>query len=1434
MTRAVFFLPVYFALCGILCACSVLRIDVDVYKGPLSNEPTVQDKQLPVMITGAKPLLIRLREALDPDSATTYTVIQRQKFFWNYDPKIPDAPAARAVNDVLALYEDKYPPILAKFFEVTDTRVPAYAAALRNLAGVSDSALLDQFEAAKSFPSTDTALLNCWTHYHNFLDPIYARSHLYTATDLISSCDIALPKSARNASGDSSNATFRLLASGDVVQMHATALFGSADSPIAKAFIAAVIKKAAAFQSAREDLRAIWEEGLNTLAKINYQTAKDGKPPVSDEIRENLAVLIARLTQVRFLNAEFCREEKTSGEAISPLLAELRKRTNDPTTKWDTPNHYFTADEFALGREALKHALVLEPRDTIDWLRDVDRRFRNAKLVPPPCNYGSEELLPSGQEQPRGDSPERRIYGLLHGPSVKQQDLAVSLDVSSGLLADLVYGVAPGTADGFDAGRLPEGLETIINSYLLTQRNGDVDGYSDAADAIRDRLRTAVVQFAEKLLLLTNSESLFRQKMPLDEDAERNLGSSPTKSQSDRAASIAQWQSYVPLLQAVANGLLVQAQELEAYSIHKTATRDRTVTEEASARSAQSEGAIRYLDQLVASLQKNPSEPVVSTGGPPPPVLTQKPVDVTAEQKLVADETKKVADANALTGNTQAAFNVAVGSGGPTILTSLDKEKALTPAMVVAVVLKWLDTQISSASNAKPDPGLLAAKAYFNSEQFPTSPAAASPSEAYALLIAGLKANLGKATKAAAVEAKKLADAKTALKKAQGSSSAPRAVVKGPAGDATASPPNQETPKVIDEDTKIVEQAKTASDNATAAYALLVGSNGPTILQLLNTAKATSPSAVGTAVKTWIDAQLALTPKPGSFPAETPAGSGGPAGANRKSQAATNPPSPASRAPTAQPATAPSPDAGLVQAKTYFTSAKLPASPSAASPAEAYALMVARIAKAASDAAKSLSSAQLALKNETKPSKPPPPAKPTTPETSTAEAATAIEDAIPTVLGQLRSTGLSSPTTAYFGLVVALSSGAKSTGKAAALAELKKRGPPTLVIGSVAAPGASTNSTDVLDSVIASLRYQQIEASAEGDTPRKQALADALKAAYDYRASMIYIRPASAYLRSAYPASVFQQDNGVAWHNMLSDEAERGSPFASEWMANGTAPWIRHSDETAARINAAEENDKQAWQNINTVKVSGAALTNYVVTQDDIGNWYVKAYSANPKTVTDAATQLALYNFGIAGSAVGAAASKSSGAAGPTPTQAASTLSPSPAPNVTNSTSTSVTSTGVQRIVDKYQTAYTTQTKADFDRALKLDGEFQVAISDAWTANKSLAGTPEIKSFQTNLTTVVSKLKTQLALLALPKDEAKAAKIDLGAQIGVALEDVIAAFTSLKAMLTDDKETASSTTTASNAAARVARDLVSRFTLSRQETVKEFSTAVTVAGESTN
>ncbi|WP_299623795.1 hypothetical protein [Pelagibius sp.] len=165
------------------------------------------------------------------------------------------------------------------------------------------------------------------------------------------------------------------------------------------------------------------------------------------------------------------------------------------------------------------------------------------------------------------------------------------------------------------------------------------------------------------------------------------------------------------------------------------------------------------------------------------------------------------------------------------------------------------------------------------------------------------------------------------------------------------------------------------------------------------------------------------------------------------------------------------------------------------------------------------------------------------------------------------------------------------------------------------------NAKEVLDGLIASLRQlytrTQLENVDEQNNMAIARAAAALAEAYRQRADMVYIRPAMAYLRTSFTATTLQ-DNRLAWRNMLRHHGYRSTvPLIPEIQAKWDAEVV-------------EEIDKQFWHSVNRVRVAGSGDTNYAIAKDDLGNWYVKSYSTDPRDIIRSAKNLALFSAGPA------------------------------------------------------------------------------------------------------------------------------------------------------------------------------------------------------------
>ncbi|HMS84515.1 MAG TPA: hypothetical protein PKD12_12755 [Nitrospira sp.] len=241
------------------------------------------------------------------------------------------------------------------------------------------------------------------------------------------------------------------------------------------------------------------------------------------------------------------------------------------------------------------------------------------------------------------------------------------------------------------------------------------------------------------------------------------------------------------------------------------------------------------------------------------------------------------------------------------------------------------------------------------------------------------------------------------------------------------------------------------------------------------------------------------------------------------------------------------------------------------------------------------------------------------------------------------------------------------------------------------------NPMEVMDAVIALLRHRQMEAVerfGKGSSETEKAT-EALENAYRHRAGMIYIRPSSAYLRTSFPSTSLQDDPNLAWDNMLLKQGLRNLPFSSELrdILNPTGKQDRL---------ITSELDKQYWQNINRVRVSGAGATNQALVKDDVGNWYVKQYFGKTDQIWESAKNLALFSMSAK-----------------VPIDLAKQLNKASTPEeyAENSKETPT----LQKVLEKHQSAYQTHTDEVKVKLERLhDRELKEMLIAAWDAHKDL------------------------------------------------------------------------------------------------------------------
>ncbi|MBI5330557.1 MAG: hypothetical protein HZB71_08095 [Betaproteobacteria bacterium] len=156
------------------------------------------------------------------------------------------------------------------------------------------------------------------------------------------------------------------------------------------------------------------------------------------------------------------------------------------------------------------------------------------------------------------------------------------------------------------------------------------------------------------------------------------------------------------------------------------------------------------------------------------------------------------------------------------------------------------------------------------------------------------------------------------------------------------------------------------------------------------------------------------------------------------------------------------------------------------------------------------------------------------------------------------------------------------------------------------------NPREVVDLGVARLRAQQAQAALAGDTARRDRVEDAIQVLLAHRAGMVPLVPSSSFLRNSMPATSLSEGiNEKDEANMLWQAFIRAFP---DTRANG---------EEKMR----QDMDKQYWQPVNRVRVSGGGGVNQVLVKDDVGNWYVKSFDSDKKVVFESMKKLALYHL---------------------------------------------------------------------------------------------------------------------------------------------------------------------------------------------------------------
>jgi|CXWL01.1.fsa_nt_gi hypothetical protein len=1190
------------ALGGLLNGCAVLTVDVDVYKGALVNEEHVQLHQLVALASGAKPMLIHLRDELEWPDEKGNPPMEKTWHRFSYVPEPPNVTdynffqkhRARSVNAILSLYEDLSSPDLAPYgkrlsevleryrrskldFEPSEKRDQAIydeikagfkpdeslSPDLRMLKRAYEELLVGtqqtdvpsrkvgklmdvltkiaEKENPNLSPGLEASLVGAWQGtetYRNEKENLYARRLPFRAV--------------WKFLGEGRQDTFLLKATKQLC------VEGDQGDRACRDLSARVKELADAYWNSRQAIHEIWEESLSLLMRI--ERLERGEPNRYQALREDVIALVVELTNVRHIASAL---DRLRGDGKCSVFGNVLERglmcegpRQDAKMEWTEANVKDNPERF---ETILRRALSAAPAGMAHFLLDLDSLESNT------APQASSQVSTLVKESNKGNSQRVVRLGLNRSyiDDDKQRD--------SQKLLQSVQEVNRNLSLGFERGRLLDGIHTLTENYLKSHDAAT----RDAEKEDERKLLDVLVEFAQKVLFLANHEGLASRPGTPGlisggiEKLNRGLfGDYLTDGQLSPFRRVKELYGdglseekniqYIRVLQAVGNSILFSANELRERERHRVTGLSKVKAEVDAVNSSRSADPQKVLENLLSELKAEKAG------------LATKLTDAKAREASLTNDLALISAqiANLKVNGTSAQSDVTTAQNAlrdyQTSNASLEAlAQVLTDDLAKKIRQKWIPpTKVDAASVAAFLTGAGSLAERIQAELVRKGP---SPTQTEINNFQGAATYLADPKTEQAFTATRSINANTFL-------------------------------KFIDLlDIFMVHLRQQEQNRGTGESALT--------------------EKVRLAERTLKDIQTSIAEKT-------------------------------------------SRESALKQ------------------DLQGVAALIGT------------------LPND---------------ETTIKNAIQAIDGLASEVRKEAQaSSQFSTPSAVYLLLRTLLS---QEEAKAAAAADklkfkdaqtvLLKRMPP--LAGPTLNPGDYKSPQAVMDEVIALLRHRQMEAVerfGKGSDQDKKAT-EALENAYQHRAGMIYLRPSSAYLRTSFPSTSLQDNPNLAWDNMLLQQGIRNLPFSSE-LRDILDPSVRQDRLLTSEL------DKQYWQNINRVRVSGTGFTNQVVVKDDVGNWYVKQYYGDTEDIIKSAKHLALYSLGaklaidLAGELKAAQRPKDD------PESGAGAGSPP-----------------LNRMLEKYRTSYQTKTT---DAATKLkelhikDGNraLQDQIEKAWGTIKEL------------------------------------------------------------------------------------------------------------------
>lgn len=1223
-----------------LTGCAVMKIDVDVYKGPLANHEEVQLEQMAVMAIGARPILMRLRDRLEDKKREDR---RKDSKPWPIRETVPgygtcireemklvfESEDARRVNAILCLYEDRVSH-LGKLHARAFKALRAYRVAWANFHGEGENRNWKAFKKAmfpeiiswtessgmgddKPLPSGHPLNTICSgenVEFCNLLyNPLYnlieaygqllhvdgpektaAKSIWEAYKELVVCIDLLSSRKNRryflmndfvNAEEyRGSNSTYRFLSNEKLVEAHAHLLFPVKAEKKKNEFVHTVTSIAKNFRTARESLRNLLQINLDML--IAFGQDSDSKSAQGfgrrARIADSIALLIGR--------ANFRAIVKSVGNDESMFsrgLQEFAKLAQNAPGVING-NHR----DLGAFKAFLISELTREPYETAVALREADLLFPSPSL--PIESYDKADLNHLKNQA-------RREFGLARVIHKGQEKPSFEKDIK-----ELRENLGP-AATGLAGGRLNDGLERMIDDYLKQDDSHKRHDGRDASVEIH-RLRDALVRFAQKMLFVADYDSLLSRDNGKQSD-DFDISDDPDVDKRIR--------EYTQVLQAVGNSILLQANELQARKTHRKSLKDGVdrawygVSQVLDGTPQQTIGAV--IDALEAervdaskNLRKLQEE-LKDASTELREVATK--LDPYVEELLPADETSPFPKPSELTDKADGPLELKKRQASDAENSSCDS----FTAHVINVISARLTLTLKNDQKLYKD---------IRSHE-PSISCNASLAEAKKLL---------NQTKEAQTHAERVQEM---IQKWEPTGTDGKALEQN--GPAVRK-------RIIDFLKKLQKEIADQEDpnyirlKNVIAYLPTLELGAITLGKPLDVFNLMRKYPIGShwkrVAKKLSDSFMSLKRARKAMQKEQNTLNGLKTSYRKKYEAFAQA------------------DKALKTLTAHINALKTTV-------AEIEGLKDNVVAKTLSAHLPNIPSATFLLLKATVKEK--------------------LEKA------KIEKSKASEPDIKSKEKIVAKWKTVWN--------KLDGMNPPTSV--EIARQSDFKNdetSREVLDRLISVLEYDRIETIKRyGTSGRAARVADALHAAYETRARLAFIRPASSYLRSSYPTASLQNDPALTWRNELKRHMLKSVPIFGGEIT-------RSLDKHDIEPKVISQIDRQFWQNINSIRVGGAGRTNYVMVQDDIGNWYVKGYSANAIDIIKSAKGLG--QFALGG-------------------QLGTDLVNRPKPGTGSASAPQPTA--LEAVFDKYKAEYERATEETFKEVKSALESLPSDVQDAWNKN---------------------------------------------------------------------------------------------------------------------